>query len=102
MFPLFGNLLTIYKFHSQLATYDDFDDDVVDVKGPAGLSNVLVSRKVSQFINANMKKLKVLKLRFYRQIPFAIHLLPSFGSYLQELSFKFGVEFQYSYSHLYP
>jgi hypothetical protein len=102
MFPLFGNLLTIYKFHSQLATYDDFDDDVVDVKGPAGLSNVLVSCKVSQFINANMKKLKVLKLRFYRQIPFAIHLLPSFGSYLQELSFKFGVEFQYSYSHLYP
>jgi hypothetical protein len=69
MFPLFGNVLTIYKFHSQLATYDDFDDDVVDVKGPAGLSNVLVSRKVSQFINANMKKLKVLKLRFYRQIP---------------------------------
>ncbi|WJX65045.1 hypothetical protein P8452_49749 [Trifolium repens] len=44
--------------NSQLATYDDFDDDVVDVKGPAGLSNVLVSRKVSQFINANMKKVK--------------------------------------------
>ncbi|XP_045829414.1 something about silencing protein 10-like [Trifolium pratense] len=43
---------------SQLATYDDFDDDVVDVKGPARLSNVLVSCKVSQFINANKKKFK--------------------------------------------
>jgi len=50
---------TIYKFHSQLATYDDFDDAVV-VNGPAGLSNGLVSSKVSSFVNANLKKLKVL------------------------------------------
>jgi hypothetical protein len=68
LFPTSMNLLAIYKFHSQLATYDDFDDDAVDVNGPAGLSNGLVSSKVSQFVSANMKKLKVLKLRFCRQI----------------------------------
>jgi hypothetical protein len=68
LFPTSMNLLAIYKFHSQLATYDDFDDDAVDVNGPAGLSNGLVSSKVSQFVSANLKKLKVLKLRFCRQI----------------------------------
>ncbi|WJX44316.1 hypothetical protein P8452_31306 [Trifolium repens] len=45
--------------NGQLATYDDFDDDAVDVNGPAGLSNGFVSSKVSQFVSANMKKLKV-------------------------------------------
>ncbi|WJX50419.1 hypothetical protein P8452_36723 [Trifolium repens] len=45
--------------NGQLATYDDFDDDAVDVNGPAGLSNGLVSSKVSQFVSANLKKLKV-------------------------------------------
>ncbi|GAU46099.1 hypothetical protein TSUD_95710 [Trifolium subterraneum] len=45
--------------NGQLATYDDFDDDAVGVNGPAGLSNGLVSSKVSQFVGANMKKLKV-------------------------------------------
>lgn len=44
--------------NGQLATYDDFDDAVV-VNGPAGLSNGLVSSKVSPFVNANLKKLKV-------------------------------------------
>jgi hypothetical protein len=68
LFPTSMNLLAIYKFHSQLATYDDFDDDAVDVNGPAGLSNGLVSSKVSQFVSADLKKLKVLKLRFCRQI----------------------------------
>lgn len=68
LFPTSVNLLTIYKFHSQLATYDDFDDDAINVNGTAGLSNGHVSSKVSQFVNANLKKLKVLKLRFYRRI----------------------------------
>jgi len=45
--------------------YDDFDDAEV-VNGPAGLSNG--SSKASQFINAKLKKVKVLKLRFYRGI----------------------------------
>jgi len=63
VWELTGNLQI---FHSQFATYNDFDDDaVVDVKKPTGLSNCSVSCKVSQFIKANRKKLKVLKLRFY-------------------------------------
>ncbi|KAL5054098.1 hypothetical protein RYX36_034780 [Vicia faba] len=45
--------------NGQLATYDDFDDDAVNVNGTAGLSNGHVSSKVSQFVNANLKKLKV-------------------------------------------
>ncbi|CAK8577573.1 unnamed protein product [Lathyrus sativus] len=45
--------------NGQLATYDDFDDDAVNVNGTAGLSNGLVSSKVSPFVNANLKKLKV-------------------------------------------
>lgn len=66
LFPTSRNLLATSKFHSQLATYDDFDDDAVDVKGPAGQSKGL-SRKISQFVNANyLKKPKVLKLKFYR------------------------------------
>lgn len=44
--------------NGQLASYEDFDDAVV-VNGPAGLSNGLVSSKVSPFVNANLKKLKV-------------------------------------------
>ncbi|XP_012572597.1 protein THALLO isoform X2 [Cicer arietinum] len=45
--------------NGQLATYDDFDDDAVDVKGPAGQSKGL-SSKISQFVNANyLKKPKV-------------------------------------------
>lgn len=67
-FPTSVNLLAIYKFHSQLATYDDFDDDAVNVNGTAGLSNGRVSGKVSEFVNANLKKFKVLKMRFYRRI----------------------------------
>ncbi|XP_058750582.1 protein THALLO [Vicia villosa] len=45
--------------NGQLATYDDFDDDAINVNGTAGLSNGHVSSKVSQFVNANLKKLKV-------------------------------------------
>ncbi|CAJ2654207.1 unnamed protein product [Trifolium pratense] len=45
--------------NGQLATYDDFDDDAVGVNGPAGMSNGLVSSKVSPFVSANLKKLKV-------------------------------------------
>jgi hypothetical protein len=64
VWELTGNL---HIFRSQFATYDDFDDNaVVDVKRPTGLSNGFVSCKVSQFIKANRKKLKVLKLGFYR------------------------------------
>ncbi|XP_027345353.1 something about silencing protein 10 isoform X2 [Abrus precatorius] len=44
--------------NGQLETYDDFDDDVVDAKGEAGLVNGLGSSKVSQLLNA-MKKRKV-------------------------------------------
>lgn len=43
--------------NGQLETYDDFDDDAVDVKGAARLVNG--SSKVSQFLNANLKKPKV-------------------------------------------
>ncbi|XP_061373441.1 protein THALLO isoform X2 [Gastrolobium bilobum] len=43
--------------NGQLETYDDFDDDAVDVKGAA--SNGPVSSKVSKFLNANLKKPKV-------------------------------------------
>lgn len=63
-FPTSGNLLATCKFHSQLETYEDFDDDAVGVMGPAKLSNGLGSSKVSQFLNANLKKPKVLNLRF--------------------------------------
>ncbi|KAK7252078.1 hypothetical protein RIF29_35788 [Crotalaria pallida] len=43
--------------NGQLETHDDFDDDAVDAKGAARLVNG--SSKVSQFLNANLKKQKV-------------------------------------------
>ena len=57
-YELISNLL----FCRQLETFDDFDDDAVDVKGAAGLVNS--SNKVSEYLNANLKKPKVLKLSF--------------------------------------
>lgn len=62
MFQACWNLLAIYKFHSQLETYDDFNDDTVDANGKATLINGSDSKKVSQFLNA-MKKPKVLNLK---------------------------------------
>ncbi|KAK7319816.1 hypothetical protein RJT34_04544 [Clitoria ternatea] len=45
--------------NGQLETYDDFDDDAMDAKGEARLSNGLGPSKVSHFLNANRKKPKV-------------------------------------------
>lgn len=60
LFQTCWNLAT-YKFHSQLETYDDFNDDTEDVNGEGRLINGSSYKKVSQFLNANMKKPKVLK-----------------------------------------
>ncbi|TKY59141.1 Something about silencing protein 10 [Spatholobus suberectus] len=45
--------------NGQLETYDDFNDDAVDANGEARLINGSGSKKVSQFLNANVKKPKV-------------------------------------------
>ncbi|KAG5051726.1 hypothetical protein JHK87_003924 [Glycine soja] len=42
-----------------LETYDDFNDDTMDANGEARLINGSGSKRVSQFLNANMKKPKV-------------------------------------------
>ncbi|MED6109080.1 hypothetical protein PIB30_116840 [Stylosanthes scabra] len=44
--------------NGRLETYDDFVDDMVDIKGAAGLVNG--SNKVTQYLNANLKKPKVI------------------------------------------
>lgn len=46
-----------------LETYDDFNDDTMDANGEARLINGSVSKRVSQFLNANMKKPKVLNFK---------------------------------------
>ncbi|OIW10160.1 hypothetical protein TanjilG_27911 [Lupinus angustifolius] len=51
------NLLAVYQFHRQLERRDDFDDDAADVKGGGRWVNG--SSKVSQFLNANLKKPKL-------------------------------------------
>ncbi|KAJ1376110.1 something about silencing protein 10, partial [Sesbania bispinosa] len=53
-----GALKRSRPVNGQLETYDDFDDDAVDVKGQGGLSNGLGSSKVSQFLKSNLKKPK--------------------------------------------
>ncbi|RDY08334.1 Something about silencing protein 10, partial [Mucuna pruriens] len=45
--------------NGQLETYDDYNDDAVDANGKAILINGSGSKKVSQFLNATMKKPKV-------------------------------------------
>ncbi|QCD83129.1 U3 small nucleolar RNA-associated protein 3 [Vigna unguiculata] len=45
--------------NGQLETYDDFNDDTEDVNGEGRLINGSSYKKVSQFLNANMKKPKV-------------------------------------------
>ncbi|KAH1087827.1 hypothetical protein AAZX31_07G191900 [Glycine max] len=45
--------------NGQLETYDDFNDDTMDANGEARLINGYGSKQVSQFLNANMKKPKV-------------------------------------------
>ncbi|KAL2344866.1 hypothetical protein Fmac_006151 [Flemingia macrophylla] len=45
--------------NGQLETYDDFNDDALDASGEARLSNGSSSKKVLQFLSANMKKPKV-------------------------------------------
>lgn len=55
--------LAKYKFHSQLETYDDFNDDTEDVTREGRLINGSSYKKVSQFLNANMKKPKVLNFK---------------------------------------
>lgn len=63
LFQACWNLLATYKFHSQLETYDDFNDDTMDANGEARLINGYGSKQVSQFLNANMKKPKVLNFK---------------------------------------
>jgi len=57
--------LSHFKFHSQLETYDDFNDDSMDVNEEATLINGSSYKKVSQFLNANMKKPKVTELQSF-------------------------------------
>lgn len=45
--------------NGQLETYDDFNDDTLDANGEVRLSNGSGSKKVSQFLSANLKKPKV-------------------------------------------
>ena len=59
LFQAGWNLLSTDKFHSQLESYDDFNDDTVDAKGEARLTNGSDSKIVSQFLSGNMKKPKV-------------------------------------------
>ncbi|XP_015944459.1 protein THALLO [Arachis duranensis] len=53
-----GALKRSRPVNGRLETYDDFVDDTADVKGAAGLVNG--SNKVAQYLNANLKKLKVI------------------------------------------
>jgi len=64
LFQACWNLAT-YKFHSQLETYDDFNDDTADVNEETRLINGSSYKKVSQFLNANMKKPKVLNFKVF-------------------------------------
>ncbi|KAK7400856.1 hypothetical protein VNO78_12164 [Psophocarpus tetragonolobus] len=45
--------------NGQLETYDDFNDDTMDANGESKLIKDSGSKKVSQYLNANMKKPKV-------------------------------------------